>query len=105
MMEISTGTDILNRLIEKGFVHQRTDPDDKRSRLLTLSASGATALKKCFKKAGLAREVFLADLTENDKKLVANILYPLQEKHSRLSVASKGKTIEEIHAEITEKKR
>jgi len=105
MMEISTGTDILNRLIEKGFVSQRIDPDDKRSRLLTLSPAGTTALKKCFKKAGLAREIFLADLTEDDKKLVANILYPLQEKHARLSVAGKGRTIEEIHAEIAGNKR
>ena len=100
MMEMSTGTDILNRLIEKGFVNQRVDPDDKRSRLLTLSATGANALKKCFKKAGLARQIFLADVTEDDKKILAGILYPLQEKHSRLSVASKGKPIEEIHAEM-----
>ncbi|HMJ71111.1 MAG TPA: winged helix DNA-binding protein [Cyclobacteriaceae bacterium] len=104
MMEISTGTDILNRLIKKGFVHQRVDPDDKRSKLLTLTASGTSTLKKCFAKAGMAREFFLADLTETDKKLVAKILDPLQEKHSRLAVASKGKTIEEIHAEIFKKR-
>src|SRR5437868_3942673 len=39
MMEISTGTDILNRLIEKGFINQRIDPEDKRSRLLSLSST------------------------------------------------------------------
>lgn len=105
MMEISTGTDILNRLIKKGFVHQRIDPADKRSRLLTLTTSGSEALKKCFKKARMAREVFLADLSEDDKKLVISILDPLQEKQSRLSVASKGKSIEEIHDEILKAKR
>lgn len=105
MMEISTGTDMLNRLIERGFVNQRVDPDDKRSRLLTLSASGSSALRKCFMKSRMAREVFLADLTEDDKKLVANILDPLQEKHSRLAVASKGKTIEEIHADVFGKRK
>ena len=105
MMEISTGTDILNRLIKKGFIHQRTDPEDKRSKLLTLTSSGVAALKKCYKKASMARELFLADLTEDDKKLAIQILYPLQEKHSRLSVESKGKTIEEIHALINGKKK
>jgi DNA-binding MarR family transcriptional regulator len=104
MMEISTGTDILNRLIKKGFIHQRIDPNDKRSRLLTLTSSGVTALKKCFKKAAIARKLFLADLTEDDKKLVTQILFPLQEKHSKLSVENKGKTIEEIHAIIVEQK-
>ena len=105
MMEISTGTDILNRLIEKGFIHQRTDPDDKRSKLLTLTPSGVAALKKCYKKAGMAREIFLAGLTDEDKKLVTQILFPLQEKHSRSSVESKGKSIEEIYTAITGKKK
>lgn len=105
MLEISTGTDILNRLIKKGFINQRIDPNDKRSKLLTLTTSGTTALKKCYKKASLARELFLEDLTEDDKKLVTQILYPLQERHSRLSVESKGKTIEEIHARIMGKRK
>ena len=43
MLEISTGTDILNRLIKKGFINQRIDPDDKRSKLLTLTSTGTTA--------------------------------------------------------------
>jgi DNA-binding MarR family transcriptional regulator len=105
MLEISTGTDILNRLIKKGFIHQRIDPNDKRSKLLTLTASGVNALKKCYKKASMARELFLADLTDDDKKLAIQILYPLQEKHSTLSVESKGKSIEEIHAMIVGKKK
>jgi DNA-binding MarR family transcriptional regulator len=104
MLEISTGTDILNRLIKKGFINQRIDPNDKRSKLLTLTSPGVKALKKCFKKASMARELFLADLTEDDKKLVAQILDPLQEKHSKLSVENKGKTIEDIHAMIVGQK-
>jgi DNA-binding MarR family transcriptional regulator len=105
MMEISTGTDILNRLIEKGLINQRIDPNDKRVKLLTVTASGQAALRECYKKAKLAREIFLTDLTEDDKKLVAHILDPLQEKHSKLSVENKGKTIEEIHAMILGKKK
>ncbi|MGD9555853.1 MAG: MarR family winged helix-turn-helix transcriptional regulator [Mangrovibacterium sp.] len=96
MLEISTGTDIINRLIKKGFILQRTDISDKRSRLLTLSDQGRTALFQSYQKAAIAREILLAGLTEDDKKLVAHILSPLQEKHSRLSVENKGKTIEEI---------
>ncbi|SHH17245.1 DNA-binding transcriptional regulator, MarR family [Chryseolinea serpens] len=100
MMEISTGTGNLNRLIEKGFIEERIDPDDKRSKLIVLSSSGAKALKQCFAKAKMARDIFLTDLTEDDKKLVANILNPLQEKHSKLAIARKGKSIEEIHKEV-----
>jgi DNA-binding MarR family transcriptional regulator len=104
MMEISTGTDILNRLIKKDFIHERIDPKDKRSKLLKLTAAGATALKKCFKKAAMARELFLKDLSDDDKKIVTQILYPLQEKHSRLSIENKKKTIEEIYEAIMSQK-
>jgi DNA-binding MarR family transcriptional regulator len=96
MLEISTGTDIVNRLIKKGFILQRTDISDKRSRLLTLSDQGRAALFQSYQKAGIAREILLAGLTEDDKKLVAHILNPVQEKHSRFSVENKGRTIEEI---------
>ena len=105
MLEISTGTDIINRLIKKGFIRQRTDPNDKRSRLLTLSDEGQSALFQSYRKASVAREILLAGLTNEDKELVAHILDPVQQKHAKLSVESKGKTIEEIHAMIFGKEK
>ncbi len=103
MMEISTGTDIINRLVAKGFIKQRVDPEDKRSKLLTLSETGRKALFQCFKQAAIARQIMLADVTDDEKKLVAQILYPLQEKHAKLSVQNKGKTIKEIYDEVVDK--
>lgn len=104
MLEISTGTDIINRLVEKGFINQRVDAGDKRSKLLTLSDTGRKALYQCYKQSMIARDIMLTDLTDEDKKLVAQILNPIQEKHSKLSVQSKGKTIKEIYASVTGKK-
>ena len=97
MLEVSTGMEIINRLIRKGFIHQRTDQGDKRSRLLTLSEQGKKVLFLSFKKAALVREILLSDVTEDDKKLVAHILNPIQKKHTKLSVENKGKTIEDIY--------
>ena len=105
MMEISTGTDILNRLIKRGLIQERVDPTDKRSKLLKLTAAGAAALKKCFKKAAMARELFLTDLSDDDKENVTQILYPLQEKHSRLAIENKRRTIEEIYAALMSQKK
>lgn len=105
MLEISTGSDIINRLIKKRFIHQRTDPDDKRSKLLSISGAGRSALFESYKKASIAREILLAGLTEDDKKLVAHILDPVQKKHTKLSVDSKGKTIEEVYRTIVKDKK
>ena len=97
-------TDIINRLIKKGLIHQRNDSNDKRSRMLTLSTPGKDAILQSFKKASVARDILLSGVTEEDKKLVSQILFPIQEKHAKLSVENKGKTIEEIYANIFGKK-
>ena len=96
MMEISTGTGILNRLIEKDFIHERVDPNDTRSKLLKLTKTGQAILIKCFKKSHMVREILFAGLTEDDKQLVVYLLDPVHEKHATLSIESKHKTIEEI---------
>lgn len=96
MMEISTGTGILNRLIKKGFVHERIDLKDTRSKLLTLTKSGKSTIIKCFKKSYMVRKILFAGLTDEDKHLIAYILDPVHEKHASLSVESKNKTIEQI---------
>jgi len=98
MMETSTGRDIINRLIKKGFIRQRTDPADKRSRLLVLSAEGREALYQSFAKASIARDILLEGVPDDDKKLVVQVLNPIQERHSKLAVKSKGMRIEEIYA-------
>jgi len=97
MFEVSTGMDMIKRLVKAGFINQRTDPRDKRSRLLTISDEGKKVLFQCFKKSTLARDILLHGVTEDDKKLVSRILFPIQEKHAKLSVESKGKPIEDIY--------
>lgn len=104
MMEISTGTGILNRLIKKKFVDERIDPKDTRSKLLTITKAGRSVLMKCFKKSAMVREILFAGLTEDDKQLIAYLLDPVHEKHAMLSVESKHKTIEEIFSEIFAKR-
>lgn len=98
MMEMSTGSDILNRLLKDSFITQRNDPDDKRSKLIKLTPKGLAVLEECFEKTAMIRQILLQDLTEDEEKICVQILYPIQEKHTRLAVESKNKSIEEILA-------
>ena len=100
MMDISTGSDILNRLIKDGYVKDRTDPDDKRSKLITITSVGEKVLRECFKKTLIARRLFLKGLSDDDKKLCIQILEPLEIKHATKSIESKNKSIEEIEEDI-----
>lgn len=100
MMDISTGSDILNRLIKDDYLKDRTDPDDKRSRLISITPEGEKVLQACFKKTAIARRILLKDLDDNDKKLCIQILEPVEARHSVLSIESKNKSIEELEKEL-----
>ncbi len=105
MMEMSTGSDILNRLKAEGFLSQRNDPNDRRSKLIKITEAGDEVLQECFKKTALVREILLSDLTEDEEKICVQILYPIQEKHAKLAIESKGKSIEELfQAHVVNKK-
>jgi len=97
MMEMSTGSDILNRLLKDDFIFQRNDPNDKRAKLITITEKGTHVLQQCFKKTKMVRKILLKDLSENDMKICVQMLYPIEEKHSKLAVESKNKTIEELY--------
>ncbi len=96
MMEMSTGSDILKRLMKDQFISQRNDPDDKRSKLIKITEKGLQVLQQCFERTAMIRSILLRDLTEDEEKICVQILYPIQEKHAKLAVESKNKTIEEI---------
>jgi len=96
MMEMSTGIDILNRLLKDNFISQRIDPADKRAKLIRITDAGFAVLQQCFSKTAMIREILLHDLTEDEEKICVQILYPVQEKHAKLAVENKHRTIEEI---------
>jgi DNA-binding MarR family transcriptional regulator len=100
MMDISTGSDILNRLTNEGYLKVRNDPDDKRSKLISITSAGEKVLKECFKKTFVARRILLKGLTDEDKKLCIQILEPLEMRHSTKSIESRNKSIEEIEKEM-----
>jgi DNA-binding MarR family transcriptional regulator len=99
MIDLSTGSDILSRLIKDGYLKERTDPNDKRSKLISITSAGEKVLQECFKKTLIARRLFLKGLSDEDKKLCIQILEPSETRHSVISVESKNKSIEEIERE------
>lgn len=96
MMEFSTGIVILNRLVAQKLVHERIDPDDKRGRLLRLTAKGEKSLVAAFKKNQLARQVLLQGVSDADKQVCVQVLDPIHLHHAVQAVESRGKTIEEL---------
>ena len=101
MTELSTGLNIINGLKELGFLDEYDDPTDKRSKRLKLTAKGSKTLKNCYSHFGKVSEMFFSGMAEEDVLLCIQLLKNVEIRFSNLWQQHKGKSFEEIFAEIT----
>jgi DNA-binding MarR family transcriptional regulator len=104
-LELSTGIDMLTRLRKNGYISERADPNDKRARLVKLTAKGEEVLFKCWKNLGKVSFFLYGDMEEDDKKIVLQLLSGVDTKHSRIITENKNRDLEELIAEYSDKEK
>jgi DNA-binding MarR family transcriptional regulator len=80
LMELSSGTNMLMRMKKRGLIREYADKEDKRVKRLQLTAKGELALKKAKPKVLDVAAMMSDSISDQDKKLVMQLLYPIQEK-------------------------
>lgn len=103
LFELSSGTDMLNRLKKRGFITEYADKEDKRSKRLKLTASGEATIEKATVKVSKMAKMMMADLAEDDKQLCIQLLKNTEIKFSSLWQKHRGKKFEEIYKELVPK--
>lgn len=100
LLELSSGTDMLTRLKNRGLIKEYDDNEDKRSKRIELTTKGEEAIEatklKIFKNAKL----MMNDLSEDDKALCIQLLKNVEIKFSSLWQKHKGKEFDEIYKEV-----
>lgn len=81
--EKSTGIQIVNRLIYKGFVKEEVSESDKRSRILTITVEGKTALESNMDKVRKASKIVTGDLNADEKIELVYLLQKLENFHEK----------------------
>lgn len=94
--EQSTGIDILNRLKNLGLITERDDPDDKRAKLVKVTPKGEEKVWGFWERSHKNGMVLFDELQEDDKKLIIQLLMPIEEKHTRQLPEMRNKSINEI---------
>ena len=102
LMEPSSGTDMLNRLKNKGLIKEYHDKADKRSKRLMLTPLGEKITALCLKRVEKLALMMLHDMSEDDKKLCVQLLKQVEIKFSGLVHKQKGEEFEEIYKQIVE---
>lgn len=100
LMELSSGTDMLNRLRSRGFIREYDDTEDRRSKRLELTAEGASVVNICRQKVGKLAAMMLHDMADDDIQLCIKLLKDVEQKFSSLLPGQKGKKFEEIFQKV-----
>jgi len=99
LFELSTGTDMLNRLKKMGFITEYNDKEDKRAKRLKITAKGEKVLAACRKNIGRLAAMMFLDMSEDDKLLCYQLLKPVEIKFSVARQSHKGKSFNAVYEE------
>lgn len=104
LFELSSGTDMLNRMKKKGYITEHTDPEDKRSKIMRLTTEGASVVNRCKDRIVLNARMLMWDMPVDDKKLCIQLLKNVEIKFSSKWLKHKGKPFDEVYEEVTGEK-
>ncbi len=79
--EKSVGMQIINRLIHSGWIEQRHSKTDKRSKVISITQNGLTALENQMDKIRKATEIVTGNLSKNEKMVLIRLLNKLDDFH------------------------
>lgn len=97
LFELSSGTDMMNRLIKRGLIKEYDDKDDKRSKRIELTAAGAKAIELCTARMRKVASMMTIDLSEDNKQLCIQLLKNIEVKYSVLWQQHKDKPFDEVY--------
>jgi DNA-binding MarR family transcriptional regulator len=83
-MDRTNVSDVVRRLLERGYVTVRVNPAHRRRRLIGLTAQGLAFLKRADRCAQRAHQRTIAVLTEPDRKVFAALLRRLVHEQNSL---------------------
>jgi DNA-binding MarR family transcriptional regulator len=104
LLELSSGTDMLNRFKRNGLIHEYEDTNDKRSKRIELTAKGKKVTEQCYERVTRNARMLTQGLSEDDKQLCVQILKEVEIKLSALWPGHKRKSFDEVYKELTSSK-
>ena len=94
--EKQTGTQIIKRLLEAGFLEEKNDEDDKRSKRLNLTKKGEEMFHASVSNVDQISKLLSVKLNDDEKKEFLKTLKKLNEFHSHIYTDYKSTDIEII---------
>lgn len=81
LMEISSGTEVLKRLLKSGFIFETPDPNDGRAKRVALTESGRMQIIQAFNEMHKVALIVNGNITSEEQKQVIMIFNKLKYFH------------------------
>jgi DNA-binding MarR family transcriptional regulator len=81
IMEKSSGNEVLKRLLRQGLIAEKKHPEDGRSKLITLTQDGRTAMQMISSRMSLLSKHVTGNLNQSEKASLLQMLFKLNEFH------------------------
>jgi len=86
----AAASQMLERLVEEGFIQRSEDPDDRRMKKITLTEKGYQVMKESVSIQLGWIEKLSVSLTEEEKNQISTVINLIIEKAEKLDIPEKG---------------
>ncbi len=98
LLEISSGSEIIKRLVKSGLIYEYADDKDKRARRIALTKKGEEEIRKSFTEMHMVSEIVIGNISEEELNQVLAIFRKLIYFHKQIHEEDRHFSLEEIHA-------
>jgi DNA-binding MarR family transcriptional regulator len=99
IMEITSGTEIIKRLLKQELIREFADPVDKRSVRVAITDKGKKELSATFPGMNVVAKIVIGSLSQPEIKTLYYLLNKLDFYHNDIFQNKRGKSLEELSSE------
>lgn len=98
--ETTSGTSVLKRLVQQGWVRELPDPHDGRSQRVHVTPKGHRALAKCFPRMAEVGRMMFGVLDPKERTTLFTLLRKIEAPHAKLLIARRDDSFDELMADL-----
>jgi len=99
LLELSSGVDMLNRLVKRGLLREYPDTEDRRSKRMEVTPNGMKAVEKCQVQLKKLARMLTKDMSSDNMALCLMLIKGIDDVFTPIVLNLKNKGFEAIYKE------
>jgi DNA-binding MarR family transcriptional regulator len=104
IMEKTSGTEVINRLVKRGMIFETADQNDKRSIRVSITKSGREEILRILPLMSKVTEIVVGNLNSEEINTLSYLLKKLDYFHNDIYLNKRGQPLSDILSGITNRK-